>query len=84
MKLMIMFNERIVVNPKILGGKPIIKGTRIPIYIILRMLRDGASFNEILNEYPRLTIEDIQAVLDYSIHLIDLGCEEEITLNQEP
>ncbi|MFQ5770842.1 MAG: DUF433 domain-containing protein, partial [bacterium] len=79
-----MFPDRIVVNPKILGGKPVIKGTRIPVYIILQMLRDGASFEKILKEYPRLSVEDLRAVLDYSMYLIDPGNEEEIPLSQEP
>ena len=75
--------KRIVINPKILGGKPVIAGTRIPIYVILQMLRDGASFSEIIKGYPRLTIEDIQAVLDYSLYLVNNENEEEISLIQE-
>jgi len=50
--------ERIVKDPKILGGKPVIKGTRIPIHLILHMIDGGSSFEEILNDYPRLTLED--------------------------
>ena len=65
-------------NPEILGGKPIIKGTRIPIYIILTMLRGGASFEEIIDAYPRLETEDIKAVLDYSIYLANFDEEIEI------
>lgn len=61
----------IEVNPKILGGKPVIRNTRIPIYIILQMLKDGASFEQIIKEYPKLTEEDIRATLEYSIHLIN-------------
>ena len=70
--------DRIEINPKILGGKPVIKGTRIPIYIILTMLRDGASFEKIMEDYPRLEIEDIKAVLDYSIYLASFDEEIEI------
>jgi uncharacterized protein (DUF433 family) len=70
--------DRIEINPKIMGGKPIIKGTRIPIYIILTMLRDGASFEKIIEAYPRLIIEDIKAVLDYSIYLANFDEEIEI------
>ena len=61
-----MFPTHIIVNPKILGGKPVIKGTRIPVYLILQMIRDGASFENIIEEYSRLSREDIQAALDYS------------------
>ena len=80
---MTQFLNRLTINPKILGGKPIIKGTRIPIYIILQMLRDGATFEKILQEYPKLTKDDIQAVLDYSLYLINQENEELIPLKPE-
>ncbi len=57
--------ERIVVNPKIMVGKPIIKGTRIPVDAILRRLADGMTITEILEEYPNITEEDIRAALRY-------------------
>lgn len=62
--------EKIIVDPEIMGGKPVIKGTRIPLYIIIQMVRDGLSFDKIIEEYPRLTVEDIQAALDYALHSI--------------
>ena len=55
--------ERIVLNPKVMVGKPIIKGTRLTVEYILRLLAQGATFNEILEEYDGLTQEDIQACL---------------------
>ena len=55
--------ERIVLNPKIMAGKPIIQGTRLTVDFILNLLAHGASESEILNEYKGLTIEDIQACL---------------------
>jgi len=77
---MMNYNDRILVNPKILSGKPVFKGTRIPISIVLRMLRDGASFKKIIEEYPRLTEEDIKAALDYSIFIIEHPEEEIIDI----
>ena len=63
--------ERISVNPKVCGGEPCIKGTRIPIYIILDLLKEGYSFERIIHDcYPQLSREDIQAVLEYSSVLI--------------
>ena len=53
--------ERIVLNPKIMAGKPVIRGTRITVDFILNLLAHGASENDILNEYKGLMIEDIQA-----------------------
>ncbi|MFQ5977003.1 MAG: DUF433 domain-containing protein [Candidatus Heimdallarchaeota archaeon] len=77
------FQERIAINPRVLGGKPVIKGTRIPIYIILQMLRDGATFEKIIEEYPDLKEEDIQAIFDYMLYLTDPSNEEVILLKQE-
>lgn len=72
--------DRIEINPKILGGKPVFRNTRIPIYIILQMIRDNASFDQIIQEYPRLTIEDIKVALDYSMYLLNHPDEEIITM----
>ena len=58
--------KHIEVNPKIMCGKPVIKGTRIPIYIILELLAAGYSFDRILEAYPTLTKEDITAALEYA------------------
>ena len=55
--------ERIVLNHKIMAGKPIIQGTRLTVDFILSLLAHGASESEILNEYKGLTKEDIQACL---------------------
>ena len=77
---MIGFHDRINIDPKILFGKPVFKGTRIPISIVLKMLRDGATFQKILNEYPRLTEDDIKAALDYSVFIVDHPEEEIIDI----
>ncbi len=55
--------ERITVNPKVMVGKPIIKGTRLTVEHILKLLAHGATAKEILDEYQGLTREDIQACL---------------------
>lgn len=55
--------ERIEINPQILAGKPVIKGTRISVELILRMLSQGISVEKILEEYPHLTEEDVKAAL---------------------
>lgn len=54
---------RITVNPGVVVGKPVIKGTRLTVEYILGLLAHGASIDEILQEYPGLTREDIQACL---------------------
>lgn len=55
--------ERITFNPKVMVGKPVIKGTRLTVECILRLLAHGATFTEILDEYEGLSREDIQACL---------------------
>lgn len=62
--------ERIVIDEKILGGKPIIKGTRIPVYLIVEMIASGLSIKDILKEYPELSEEDVKAALRYAASLL--------------
>ena len=58
--------DRIEVNPTIMLGKPVIRGTRIPVELIIRKLSEGASEADLLDAYPRLTRKDIQAALAYA------------------
>ncbi len=55
--------ERITVNPKIMVGKPIIRGTRLTVEFVLNLLAHGARVEEILDEYKGLALEDVQACL---------------------
>ena len=55
--------DRIELNPRVCNGKPIIKGTRIPISLILEQIAESESWQEVLNTYPELQKEDIQAAL---------------------
>lgn len=59
-------NKNITVNPKIMCGKPVIKGTRIPVYLILNLLAGGYTFERIIKAYPQLTEKDIKAALEYA------------------
>ena len=77
---MIEHSNRISIDPRILSGKPVFKGTRIPILIVLHMLRDGATFQKIIEEYPKLTEDDIRAALDYSIFIVEHPEEEIIDI----
>ena len=58
--------NRIEVNPEILLGKPVIAGTRIPVYLILNLLASGYTHERIIEAYPGLTREDIVAALSYA------------------
>jgi uncharacterized protein (DUF433 family) len=62
-------NKRIVADPSICGGEPCIKGTRIPVHIILSHLAAGEDQETILNNFPRLTSKDILACLEYASYL---------------
>jgi uncharacterized protein (DUF433 family) len=62
--------DRIEINPKIMLGKPVIRGTRIPVELILRKLSEGASEADLLDAYPRLTREDIKAAIRYAADTI--------------
>ncbi len=60
------FANFIEVNPKVMLGKPVIRGTRITVELILEKLANGESFEEILNEHPRLRKEHIHAALAFA------------------
>lgn len=60
------WQERIIVDPAILTGKPVIKGTRLAVEFLLELMAEGWSHEEIRRNYPGLTDEDLQAVLHYA------------------
>jgi len=68
-------SERISVNPNICHGQVCIKGTRIPVHQVIRMLANGDKIEELIEDYPSLKVEDIYACLDYAASL----AEEQIT-----
>jgi uncharacterized protein (DUF433 family) len=63
---MLILADHIEVNPAVMLGKPVIRGTRIPVELILRKLGEGATEADLLDAYPRLTREDIHAALAYA------------------
>jgi uncharacterized protein (DUF433 family) len=66
----IRWQDRIVVTPDIHHGDPCIKGTRIPVTMIIGSLADGMTPDEIRDAYPQLQLEDIQAALAYSAEVV--------------
>ena len=68
-------HNRISIDPRICHGQACIKGTRIAVHQIIRMLANGDKIEELLEDYPTLEIEDIYACLDYAASL----AEEQIT-----
>ena len=63
--------DRIELNPRVCDGKPVIKGTRIPVTVILEQIADGETWDALLIGYPELKKEDIQAALLYARASID-------------
>lgn len=61
-----MTTGRIEINPAVMLGKPVIRGTRIPVEVILRKLGEGTTEADLLEAYPRLVREDIQAAFSYA------------------
>ena len=65
-----MTHERIERDPAVMTGKPVIRGTRIPVDLILREAAGGRSISEIADGHPRLTAEDVKAALAYAADFI--------------
>jgi uncharacterized protein (DUF433 family) len=63
-------HPRIAIDPQVLGGKPVIQGTRLAVEFIVGLLADGWSRDEIRNEYPGVTDEDVAACLAYARDLL--------------
>jgi len=64
------WRSRITVDPKVLVGKPVIKGTRLAVEFIIELLAAGWTFEEILKNYPQLKREDITAALKYATEVL--------------
>jgi uncharacterized protein (DUF433 family) len=67
--------ERITINPEVRSGKPIIRGTRVTVYDVLEYLAGGMTHQEVLDDFPYLTEEDILACLSYAA-----DCEKRMTV----
>lgn len=73
--------DRIEINPKVMMGKPVVRGTRIPIELILRKLSEGATEDDLLEAYPRLRVEDIHAAIGFAA---DTLAHEETIIEAPP
>ena len=70
--------ERIEINPRIMLGKPVIRGTRIPVELILRKLSEGATEADLLESYPHLSVDDIRSAVRYAADTV--AHEESVVL----
>ena len=67
---MMIVADRIEINPKVMPGKPVIRGTRITVELVLRKLGEGASEADLLDAYPHLTVSDIRAAIKYAADVV--------------
>jgi uncharacterized protein (DUF433 family) len=74
------WEERIEVKPGVMLGKPVIKGTRITVEIILERLQAGETVNQISNSYKHITTDDVHAAIEYAIESVR---REKVYINQE-
>lgn len=77
-----MTTSRIEMNAKVMMGKPVIRGTRIPVELILRKLSEGATEADLLDAYPRLTKADIEAAIGYAADTV--AHEETVMVGAPP
>ena len=77
-----MTTERIEIDPAVMAGKPVIRGTRITVELILRKLAEGATEGELLEDYPHLTSEDLRAAIAYGA--ASVAHEEVVLLSDSP
>ena len=66
-----MYQDRIIVDPEILAGKPVVRGTRIPVELVLKRLAEDLTVARLFEAYPRLTEEDVKACIEYAQALVE-------------
>ena len=64
------YQDRIVQDPNIMVGKPVVRGTRIPVEVVIGKLAENPDLDDLFTAYPRLTIEDVKACLTYANALV--------------
>ncbi len=64
------YHDRISISRDVMGGKPVVKGTRVPVELVLQHFADDADFTDLLEAFPRLTLDDVQACLAYASALV--------------
>jgi uncharacterized protein (DUF433 family) len=67
--------DRISIDPEVLCGQPVIRGTRLPVYVIVEAIAGGDTVDDILDAYPFLTPEDVREALRFAARLSEIGVE---------
>lgn len=71
--------DRIVRDPAILFGKPVVKGTRIPVAVVLEYLSDNPNLDDLLADYPRLTMDDVKACFAFALTLVEATSRKKVS-----
>jgi uncharacterized protein (DUF433 family) len=72
-KQLVTYKDRIVTDPEVMAGKPVVKGTRIPVERVIRHLADNPDINDLFEAFPHLTVEDVKACLAYAHRRLERG-----------
>jgi uncharacterized protein (DUF433 family) len=65
------YKDRITTNPQVMVGKPVVKGTRIPVERVVAHLANNPDLDDLFAAYPELTVEDVKACLQYAHHAVE-------------
>lgn len=68
---MLKYQDRIVIDPEVMAGKPVVRGTRIPVELVLKRLAQDLDMQTIFESYPRLTVEDVKACIEYAYAVVE-------------
>ena len=66
-----LYKDRITINPEVMVGKPVVKGTRIPVERVVAHLAHSPDLNDLFGAYPELTMEDVKACLQYALAAVE-------------
>jgi len=77
------YKDRITTNPDVMVGKPVVKGTRIPVELVVAHLANNPDLNDLFAAYPELTVEDVKACLAYAYHAVERVSDEDTAPSPE-
>jgi uncharacterized protein (DUF433 family) len=77
------YKDRITINPHVMVGKPVVKGTRIPVELVVAHLANNPDLNDLFAAYPELTLEDVKACLAFAFHAVERVSDEDTAPSPE-
>ena len=77
------YKDRITINPHVMVGKPVVKGTRIPVELVVAHLAHNPDLNDLFAAYPDLTLEDVKACLAFAFHAVERVSDEDTAPSPE-